>query len=117
MGPFVEKEILLELVSCLLQLLLDDRLTRTPEGHTIMKGMNVLMLKILEMSHLNFVIGVLVFLLRSPPPAIIQGPADRQNRFFNLVVKCLIKTTKRMGAMLESENVNEMVSNSFNRAM
>jgi len=109
MAPVVERDVLLLLVSCLLQLLLDDRLTRVSEGHTIMKGMNVLMLKVLEMSQLNSVIGVLIFLLRTPPPALTQSgtKTEMQSRFFNLVVKCLIKTTKRMGALLESGSYNE----------
>ena len=109
MAPSVEKDTLLDLVSCLLQLLLDDRLTRVPDAHTIMKGMNVLMLKVLEMSQLNSVMSVLVFFLRAPPPTILQSRADLQNRFFNLVVKCLIKVTKRMGALLESNAVDETV--------
>jgi len=109
MAPMVEKDLLLELVSTLLGLLLDDRLTKVPEGRAIMKLMNVLMLRVLETAQLNSVISVLIFLLRMPPPKIIHGGPELNSRFFNLVVKCLIKTTKRMGALLESESFNEMV--------
>eukprot|EP00210_Caulerpa_lentillifera_P009280 g8845.t1 len=102
MAPAVERQVLLELISSLLQLLLDDRLTPAPEGPTIMKGMNALMLKILEMSQINAVIGVLIFLLRIPPPFIKTSGKELQDRFENLVVKCLIKTTKRMVSLLET---------------
>jgi len=102
MAPVVERQVLLDLISSLLQLLLDDRLTQAPEGPTIMKGMNALMLKILEMSQLNAVIGVLIFLLRIPPPFIKTNGKELQDRYGNVVVKCLIKTTKRMINRLET---------------
>lgn len=71
MAKAVDKQTLLDMISCLLMLLLDDRMTRVMDGPQLMKAMNVLMMKVLDNAKLNFVIGVLMFLLRAPPIKVI----------------------------------------------
>lgn len=101
MALSIYKQTLLDVISSLLQLLLDDRMPRIQEGGQLMRAMNVLMLKVMENANKTQLFESLLFLLRSMPPKVERSPPDVQGRFMDLVVKCLIKTTKAVGGFIE----------------
>jgi hypothetical protein len=76
------------------------------EGTSLLKALNILMLKILENSRRNYSFASLLRLLRTPPPAVAEDAAAGGGvgavpaKFSDLVVKCLIKLTKALGAAL-----------------
>ena len=77
---------------------------------TLMQALNVLMLKILENSNRNFTFSALLALLLDVPPelAAAGGSGDggiQQSalamRWADLVVKCLIKSTKALPQVIQ----------------
>ncbi|CAM8905774.1 unnamed protein product [Rhodiola kirilowii] len=88
------------LVTELLLWLLDDRVPRMDDGSQLLKALNVLMLKILDNADRTSSFVVLINLLRPldpsrwPSPPSNESPAIRNQKFSDLVVKCLIKLTK-----------------------
>jgi len=101
----VAESTLRELTGELLYRLLDDRIPRLEEGTSLLKALNILMLKILENSRRNYSFSSLLHLLRTPPPAVAAeaaagGGGGVPTKFSDLVVKCLIKLTKALGAAL-----------------
>lgn len=111
------------LVATMLCKLLDERIAALPDGgQQLLKALNVLMLKILDlsdrrarplcmnehaiMSHTQLeyagcarrtrTLCALLLLLRCPPASISAGSDDVQFKFADLVVKCLIKLTKAL---------------------
>ncbi|KAL7242510.1 hypothetical protein ACSBR1_014978 [Camellia fascicularis] len=88
------------LVTELLLWLLDDRVPRMDDGSQLLKALNVLMLKILDNAERTSSFVVLINLLRPldpsrwPSPALNESFASRNQKFSDLVVKCLIKLTK-----------------------
>ncbi|KAK2077036.1 hypothetical protein QBZ16_005264 [Prototheca wickerhamii] len=121
-------------VSLLLLRLLDDHgLLRFEEGHTLVKAVNVLMLKMLETTDRTYCFGALLQLLRVPPadPVLaahgcdnILGQAPSSSsvtsssttsspaliaKFHDLVVKCLIKLTKGLQADVASVDVGALL--------
>lgn len=96
----LSQAVLRDVVSLLLMRLLDDRsLLRFEEGPTLIKAVNVLMLKVLEASNRTYCFAALLQLLRGPPPAV---PAAQLPKFYDLVVKCLIKLTKSLQSDTEA---------------
>uniref|UniRef100_A0A7N1A6B8 TOG domain-containing protein n=1 Tax=Kalanchoe fedtschenkoi TaxID=63787 RepID=A0A7N1A6B8_KALFE len=96
----VKESILDSLVTELLLWLLDDRVPRMDDGSQLLKALNVLMLKILDNADRTSSFVVLINLLRPldpsrwPSPPLNESPAIRNQKFCDLVVKCLIKLTK-----------------------
>ncbi|KAG4397746.1 hypothetical protein GLYMA_10G207500v4 [Glycine max] len=109
----VKESTLDSLITELLLWLLDDRVPHMDDGSQLLKALNVLMLKILVRNSVcvslpllqdnadrtsSFV--VLINLLRPldssrwPSPASNESLASRNQKFSDLVVKCLIKLTK-----------------------
>lgn len=88
------------LITELLLWLLDDRVPRMDDGSQLLKALNVLMLKILDNAERTSSFVVLIKLLRPldpsrwPSPASNESFATRNQKFSDLVVKCLIKLTK-----------------------
>ena len=118
-------------VGALLGRLLDDALPRAgaasdascgiTEGATLLKGLNVLMLRVLDSAHPDAAYSALLALLRSPPArvkamtismtsstAAATGAANSQqqaihnHRFDDLVVKCLAKLARNLRDALPS---------------
>lgn len=109
MAQTVQKSTLKDTIACLLTLLLDERLPRIHEGAQLMKAMNVLVLQMLEVCNKNDLFSLLLELLRYQPLAIQKNPPGVQEKFSNLVIKCLIKMTKSMGNLLMSgQEANEL---------
>lgn len=102
MARMLQKSTLKDTISFLLSLLLDERLPGVHEGNQLMKAMNVLVLRMLDICNKNSLFGLLLEILRTPPPVIQEGNEDIQEKFSNLVIKCLIKMTKSLGNVLTS---------------
>ncbi|MCD7457741.1 Protein MICROTUBULE ORGANIZATION 1 [Datura stramonium] len=88
------------LITELLLWLLDERVPRMDDGSQLLKALNVLMLKILDNADRTSSFAVLINLLRPldpsrwPSPATNESLVIRNQKFSDLVVKCLIKLTK-----------------------
>lgn len=74
----------------------------------MVQALNVLMLKILENSNRNYTFSALLSLLLDTPAELAVGPAApagaqqlQQARWADLVVKCLIKSTKALPQVIE----------------
>ncbi|XP_014628109.1 protein MOR1 isoform X3 [Glycine max] len=96
----VKESTLDSLITELLLWLLDDRVPHMDDGSQLLKALNVLMLKILDNADRTSSFVVLINLLRPldssrwPSPALNESLASRNQKFSDLVVKCLIKLTK-----------------------
>ncbi|KAL5568082.1 hypothetical protein UlMin_024657 [Ulmus minor] len=96
----VKESTLDSLITELLLWLLDDRVSHMDAGSQLLKALNVLMLKILDNADRTSSFVVLINLLRPldpsrwPSPATNETFAVRNQKFSELVVKCLIKLTK-----------------------
>ncbi|XP_047310498.1 protein MOR1 [Impatiens glandulifera] len=96
----VRERTLDSLITELLLWLLDERVSRMDDGSQLLKALNVLMLKILDNAERTSSFVVLIKLLcpldpsRWPSPASNEAFATRNQKFSDLVVKCLIKLTK-----------------------
>ncbi|CAM0883094.1 unnamed protein product [Alopecurus aequalis] len=88
------------LITELLLWLLDERVPLMDDGSQLLKALNVLMLKILDNAERTSSFVVLINLLRPLDPSRWPGPthseslAVKNQKFSDLVVKCLIKLTK-----------------------
>ncbi|XP_057470901.1 protein MOR1-like isoform X2 [Actinidia eriantha] len=100
LGHAVKESSLHSLITELLLWLLDERVPRMDDGSQLLKALNVLMLKILDNAERTSSFVVLINLLRPldpsrwPSPASNESFAARNQKFSDLVVKCLIKLTK-----------------------
>ncbi|KAG0539892.1 hypothetical protein BDA96_03G361300 [Sorghum bicolor] len=88
------------LITELLLWLLDERVPLMDDGSQLLKALNVLMLKILDNAERTSSFVVLINLLRPldpsrwPSPTPAESLAVKNQKFSDLVVKCLIKLTK-----------------------
>ncbi|XP_061996116.1 protein MOR1 [Rosa rugosa] len=96
----VKESTLDSLITELLLWLLDERVPHMDDGSQLLKALNVLMLKILDNADRTSSFVVLINLLRPldpsrwPAPPANETLAARNQKFSDLVVKCLIKLTK-----------------------
>ncbi|XP_042428595.1 protein MOR1-like [Zingiber officinale] len=96
----VKENTLDNLITELLLWLLDERVPLMDDGSQLLKALNVLMLKILDNAERTSSFVVLINLLRPLDPSRWPSPASsealiiRNQKFSDLVVKCLIKLTK-----------------------
>lgn len=96
----VKESTLDSLITELLLWLLDERVPHMDDGSQLLKALNVLMLKILDNADRTSSFVVLINLLRPLDPsrwpslASNESFAARNQKFSDLVVKCLIKLTK-----------------------
>ncbi|KAJ6753503.1 MICROTUBULE ASSOCIATED PROTEIN XMAP215 [Salix purpurea] len=96
----VKESTLDSLITELLLWLLDERVPHMDDGSQLLKALNVLMLKILDNADRTSSFAVLINLLRPldptrwPSPASAETFSVRNQKFSDLVVKCLIKLTK-----------------------
>jgi cytoskeleton-associated protein 5 len=90
----------------LLRLLEDGGLLRFDEGPTLVRAVNVLMLKMLEASNRTYAFAALLRLLRDPPQGV---PPAAVPRFNDLVVRCLIKLTKSLQASAQGVDLPSLL--------
>jgi cytoskeleton-associated protein 5 len=93
----------------LLLRLLDERVPRIEEGGQLVRALNLLMLKVLENANRTSTFVALLLMLRKPPASLSAGDVERRVRFSDLVVKCLIKLTRTLGASLAGLDVSEVL--------
>jgi cytoskeleton-associated protein 5 len=93
----------------LLLRLLDERVPRIEEGGQLVRALNLLMLKVLENANRTSTFVALLLMLRKPPASLVAGDVERRVRFSDLVVKCLIKLTRTLGASLAGLDVSEVL--------
>ncbi|XP_068645428.1 protein MOR1-like isoform X2 [Aristolochia californica] len=102
----VKESTLDSLITELLLWLLDERVPQMDDGSQLLKALNVLMLKILDNAERTSSFVVLINLLqpldpsRWPSPTSNENLAARNQKFSDLVVKCLIKLTKVLQSTL-----------------
>ena len=95
-------------IAALLERLLDPRSAEMEEGPALVKALNVLMLKVLEHCDRTASFESLLRLLATPPTTV-AADRDAAARFRELVVKCLIKLTKALGATLGEVRLPELL--------
>uniref|UniRef100_A0A9I9CQR2 Protein MOR1 n=1 Tax=Cucumis melo TaxID=3656 RepID=A0A9I9CQR2_CUCME len=108
----VKEKTLDSLITELLLWLLDERVPHMDDGSQLLKALNVLMLKILDNADRTSSFVVLINLLRPlepsrwPSTGSKESFASRNQKFSDLVVKCLIKLTK--GQEMYSKNLKKL---------
>ncbi|XP_062097430.1 protein MOR1-like isoform X2 [Humulus lupulus] len=113
----VKESTLDSLITELLLWLLDERVPHMDDGSQLLKALNVLMLKILDNAYRTSSFVVLINLLRPldpsrwPSPASNETFAVRNQKFSDLVVKCLIKLTKEGNVANQREHLILLLAN------
>ncbi|CAM6047665.1 unnamed protein product [Sphagnum compactum] len=111
----VKEGTLHNLITELLLWLLDERVLVMDDGSQLLKAMNVLMLKILENADRTSAFIVLIYLLRPVGSSRFAGLAKhgavnvRNQKFLDLVVKCLIKLTKVLSSTLSEVDLDRIL--------
>lgn len=111
----VKEGTLESLITELLLWLLDERVPRMEDGSQLLKALNVLMLKILDNADRTSSFVVLISLLRPldpsrwPSPATAEVYAVRNQKFSDLVVKCLIKLTKLLQSTIYEVDLDRLL--------
>ncbi|XP_074272176.1 protein MOR1-like isoform X2 [Silene latifolia] len=111
----VKESTLNNLITELLLWLLDERVPHMHEGDQLLKALNVLMLKILDHADRTSSFVVLLNLLppldssRWPAPSSNEAIAVRNQKFSDLVVKCLIKLTKVLQSTIHEVDLDRIL--------
>uniref|UniRef100_A0A1J3JK11 Protein MOR1 n=1 Tax=Noccaea caerulescens TaxID=107243 RepID=A0A1J3JK11_NOCCA len=111
----VKEGTLESLITELLLWLLDERVPRMEDGSQLLKALNVLMLKILDNADRTSSFVVLISLLRPldpsrwPSPATAEVYVVRNQKFSDLVVKCLIKLTKLLQSTIYEVDLDRLL--------
>ncbi|CAH8374190.1 unnamed protein product [Eruca vesicaria subsp. sativa] len=111
----VKEGTLTSLITELLLWLLDERVPRMEDGSQLLKALNVLMLKILDNADRTSSFVVLISLLRPldpsrwPSPGTAEVYAVRNQKFSDLVVKCLIKLTKLLQSTIYEVDLDRLL--------
>ncbi|KAL0770544.1 hypothetical protein Bca101_035695 [Brassica carinata] len=111
----VKEGTLESLITELLLWLLDERVPRMEDGSQLLKALNVLMLKILDNADRTSSFVVLISLLRPldpsrwPSPGTAEVYAVRNQKFSDLVVKCLIKLTKLLQSTIYEVELDRLL--------
>ncbi|KAK6932524.1 CLASP N-terminal domain [Dillenia turbinata] len=111
----VKESTLDSLITELLLWLLDERVPHMDDGSQLLKALNVLMLKILDNAERTSSFVVLINLLRPLDPSRWPSPvsnetfAARNQKFSDLVVKCLIKLTKVLQSTINDVDLDRIL--------
>ncbi|EFC49596.1 predicted protein [Naegleria gruberi] len=100
MAAFVPQETLQRMIDQLLSRLLDERLPSLDYGQELLRGLNSLMLKVLENSNRTYSYTSLIHLLE------YSYANTSLKKYTELVVKCLIKLTKALAATIDRVDVD-----------
>ncbi|BBG92843.1 ARM repeat superfamily protein [Prunus dulcis] len=115
----VKETTLDSLITELLLWLLDERVPHMDDGSQLLKALNVLMLKILDNADRTSSFVVLINLLRPldpsrwPSPASNETFASRNQKFSDLVVKCLIKLTKVLQSTIYEVDLDRILQSIY----
>ncbi|KAJ6844297.1 protein MOR1-like [Iris pallida] len=111
----VKESTLDNLITELLLWLLDERVPVMDDGSQLLKALNVLMLKILDNAERTSSFVVLIKLLRPldssrwPAPTSNESFGTRNQKFSDLVVKCLIKLTKVLQVTIHDVDLDRVL--------
>ncbi|XAR66434.1 hypothetical protein NMG60_11012669 [Bertholletia excelsa] len=111
----VKESTLCSLITELLLWLLDERVPRMDDGSQLLKALNVLMLKILDNAERTSSFVVLINLLRPLDPSrwpmttSNESFSARNQKFSDLVVKCLIKLTKVLQTTINEVDLDHVL--------
>eukprot|EP00798_Chlamydomonas_sp_ICE-L_P001437 gene1437-32811_t len=108
----MREETLCALMSVLLCCLVDESLAALQEGMAMLKALNLLMMKILENCNRTHVFGALMLLLRQPHARLATAGGaggEMESRWFDLVVKCMIKVTKNLSATIDAIDLRALL--------
>lgn len=107
----IPKQTQRHLITIILSCLLEESISSLPDGEALMKALNVLMLKILDNCNRTTCYSTLIALLLEPHSRVQQSrnSAAAEARWYDLVVKCLIKITKSLPATVQTVDVSELL--------
>ncbi|KAK9795603.1 hypothetical protein WJX73_007429 [Symbiochloris irregularis] len=108
MATAVTAHALQPLAGILLVLLLDTATASVGQDGHVQKGANVLMMKIVSQADQTNVFRVLLALLLDPPPMDHLDDDVRLRKFPDLVVRCLIRCTKRVSSLSATQLIQEV---------
>ncbi len=94
-----------KLIIELLGRLVDPRLKRLDDGNSLIKALDVLMLKVLENGDRTSSFIVLLNALRTRVPKACQPGSVRTKALVDLVMKCAVKVTKAISLTIEQLNL------------
>ncbi|KAI8499624.1 Cytoskeleton associated protein 5 [Branchiostoma belcheri] len=95
------KDVLRDLFSVLITLLLDEHLPHYGDGPQVIRSVNVLVVKVIEKSDLTNCLGALIKLLHGCVASETSAP-----KFTDLTMKCIWKTTKMFPSVMSDMDIN-----------
>ncbi|XP_066276419.1 cytoskeleton-associated protein 5-like isoform X5 [Branchiostoma lanceolatum] len=95
------KDVLRDLFSVLITLLLDEHLPHYGDGPQVIRSVNVLVVKVIEKSDLTNCLGALIKLLHGCVASETSAP-----KFTDLTMKCIWKTTKMFPSVMSDTSMD-----------
>lgn len=107
----VSRSSLKQLMQVLITVLSDDRLAALEDGPQILRAINILMVKVIEMSDQTFVLGSLIKLLQDCLKLLQEsaGTALSSPKFLDLVMKCLWKVVRNLPKTISEVKVDQIL--------
>ncbi|XP_078348745.1 cytoskeleton-associated protein 5-like isoform X2 [Oculina patagonica] len=107
----VSRSSLKQLMQVLITVLSDDRLAGLEDGPQILRAINILMVKVIEMSDQTFVLGSLIKLLQDCLKLLQEsaGTSLSSPKFLDLVMKCLWKVVRNLPKTISDVKVDQIL--------
>nr|XP_058951305.1 cytoskeleton-associated protein 5-like isoform X2 [Pocillopora verrucosa] len=107
----VSRSSLKQLMQVLITVLSDDRLAALEDGPQILRAINVLMVKVIEMSDQTFVLGSLIKLLQDCLKLLQESAGNSLSspKFLELVMKCLWKVVRNLPKTISEVKVDQIL--------
>ncbi|XP_022781710.1 cytoskeleton-associated protein 5-like [Stylophora pistillata] len=107
----VSRSSLKQLMQVLITVLSDDRLAALEDGPQILRAINVLMVKVIEMSDQTYVLGSLIKLLQDCLKLLQESAGNSLSspKFLELVMKCLWKVVRNLPKTISEVKVDQIL--------
>lgn len=107
----VSRSSLKQVMQVLITVLSDDRLAALEEGPQILRAINILMVKVIEMSDQTYVLGSLIKLLQDCLKLLQEttGTSLSSPKFLDLVMKCLWKVVRSLPKNISDVKVDQIL--------
>ncbi|KAJ7391010.1 hypothetical protein OS493_021030 [Desmophyllum pertusum] len=107
----VSRSSLKQLMQVLITVLSDDRLAGLEDGPQILRAINILMVKVIEMSDQTYVLGSLIKLLQDCLKLLQEsaGTSLSSPKFLDLVMKCLWKVLRNLPKTITEVKVDQIL--------